>query len=557
MEKEIENIAKQVEQIVVDENGEPLSKKGLKKLEKEREKQKRKEEVAARLAAEKAEREAKDVDFATENYGKRALNQSQERTNEQRIDIRKIDESLVGSSIILRARVQTSRLAGAKNCFFVLRQSFYTVQGVVTIDSSSVSKQFLKFAGNIPPESIILVHGEVVKAPEPIKSCTVQSVELKIFKLFTLSESVDRLPFSIEDASRPEKYFKDAEASNAENEVEGSEKPKYVKVNLDTRLNNRVMDLRTTTNQAIFRLQSGISKIFRDFLTEREFVEIHTPKIMGAASEGGANVFKLNYFKTNAFLAQSPQLHKQMSVCAGFEKVFEIGPVFRAEDSNTHRHMTEFIGMDLEMAFEEHYHEVLDLFDDLFVTLFTKLSETYSKELEAVNQQYPFEPFKFLPKTLRLKFPEGIALLKENGIEVGELDDLSTENERILGRLVREKYDTDFFILDKFPLNIRPFYTMPDPNNKDYSNSYDFFMRGEEIMSGAQRIHDSEFLIQRAKECGVDPITIQPYIDAFKLGAPPHAGGGIGLERVVMLYLGLGNIRRTSLFPRDPRRLAP
>jgi aspartyl-tRNA synthetase len=148
-------------------------------------------------------------------------------------------------------------------------------------------------------------------------------------------------------------------------------------------------------------------------------------------------------------------------------------------------------------------------------------------------------------------------MLRDAGVETGDYEDLSTANERFLGKLVKEKYHTDFYILDKFPLAVRPFYTMPDPNNPGYSNSYDFFMRGEEILSGAQRIHDPEFLEERAKLHEIDVSTIQPYIDAFKIGAPPHAGGGVGLERVVMLYLALGNIRRASLFPRDPKRLEP
>ncbi|KAJ9089169.1 aspartate--tRNA ligase dps1 [Entomophthora muscae] len=560
--KDIKETTQALQDASIDE---PTSKKAQKKLEKEREKQKRKEEVAARLAAEKAARESTANDFASDNYGKKPLNQSQERTYQNRKAIDSISAKMAGEPVWVRARVQTSRLAGSKNCFFVLRQSTLTIQGVVSIDEDKVSKHFLKFAGSIPPESIVLVHAQVVKTEEAIKSCTVQDSELKIYKLFTLSESKDRLPFTIEDASRSERFFADKEDTVNPQSTEDEPSPdsslekekKFSRVNLDTRLNNRIVDLRTITNQAIFRIQSGVAQFFREFLLARDFVEIHTPKIIGTASEGGANVFKLNYFKTSAYLAQSPQLYKQMCVCGGFERVFEIAPVFRAEDSNTHRHMTEFMGMDLEMAFEEHYHEVLDLLDELFVHLFTNIKNKLAKQIETVKEQYPFEDFLFLPKTPRLTFPEAVALLRENGIQQGDYDDLSTETERVLGRLVREKYKTDFFMLDKFPLAVRPFYTMPNPGDMNYSNSYDFFMRGEEIMSGAQRIHDPDLLLERANLLGIDASSIQPYIDAFKFGAPPHAGGGIGLERVIMLYLNLGNIRRTSMFPRDPRRLEP
>ena len=269
----------------------------------------------------------------------------------------------------------------------------------------------------------------------------------------------------------------------------------------------------------------------------------------------------MTYFKGKSYLAQSPQLYKQQLIAADFERVFEVAPVFRAENSNTHRHMTEFTGLDLEMAFEEHYDEVVDLLGELFVFIFSELKTRYAKEIALVRKQYPVEEFK-LPKDgkmVRIPFKEGIAMLREAGKEIDDLEDLSTENEKFLGKLVREKYDTDFYILDKFPLNIRPFYTMPDAEDSRYSNSYDFFMRGEEILSGAQRIHDAELLRERMKAHGVHPEDpgLEDYCNAFTYGCPPHAGGGIGLERVVMFYLDLKNIRRASLFPRDPKRLRP
>jgi aspartyl-tRNA synthetase len=250
-------------------------------------------------------------------------------------------------------------------------------------------------------------------------------------------------------------------------------------------------------------------------------------------------------------------------IAADFERVFEVAPVFRAENSNTHRHLTEFVGLDLETSFEEHYHEVLDLLSDLFVFIFTELKSRYSKEIAVVRKQFPVEEFK-LPKDgkmVRLHFKDGIELLRTKGgrADIEEFEDLSTEDEKLLGKLVREEYDTDFYILDKFPLAIRPFYTMPDPEDPRYSNSYDFFMRGEEILSGAQRIHDPELLAERMKVHELNPEDpgLKDYVEAFTYGCPPHAGGGIGLERVVMFFLDLKNIRRASLFPRDPKRLRP
>ncbi|KAJ2759549.1 aspartate--tRNA ligase dps1, partial [Coemansia nantahalensis] len=374
-------------------------------------------------------------------------------------------------------------------------------------------------------------------------SCSVGDVELHVSALFVISEVVRQLPFSIEDASR------------AEHEYESD--PTLVRVELPTRLDGRVFDLRTTANNAIFKIQAAVCHLFREYLVREGATEIHSPKIISTASEGGSNVFKITYFKRFAYLAQSPQLYKQACIAADFGKVFEIAPVFRAEDSNTFRHLTEYVGLDLECAFREHYHEVMNMIGDMFLYIFRNLEERYAHELQVVRKQYPSEPPKFGDKPLRLEFKDAVALLRADGVEINDLDDLSTPQERRLGELVRQAYGTDFYMLDKFPLGIRPFYTMPCPENPDYSNSYDFFLRGQEIMSGAQRVHDPALLRERIKALGIDAAPLEDYINGFEYGCPPHAGGGVGLERVVMFYLGLGNIRLVSLFPRDPKRVDP
>lgn len=204
---------------------------------------------------------------------------------------------------------------------------------------------------------------------------------------------------------------------------------------MKTRLDNRVIDLRTPAKQAIFRISSGVCQLFREFLTKNDFVEIHTPKLIGGSSEGGANVFNFTYFGKKACLAQSPQLYKQMCVMGDFQRVFEIGPVFRAENSFTHRHMCEFVGLDLEMAIKEHYFEVLDFFGELFPFIFNGLEERFSRELKAINEQFEFEPFKCKYPIVRITFEEGIALLKEHGIEWDPLADLDTPTERKLGEI--------------------------------------------------------------------------------------------------------------------------
>eukprot|EP00096_Caligus_rogercresseyi_P013967 TRINITY_DN652_c0_g1_i2.p1 TRINITY_DN652_c0_g1~~TRINITY_DN652_c0_g1_i2.p1 ORF type:complete len:449 (-),score=162.21 TRINITY_DN652_c0_g1_i2:308-1654(-) len=439
----------------------------------------------------------------------------------------------------VRARLHTSRAKG-KQCFCVLRQQEFTIQCVAFV-SESLSKQMVKFISHVSKESIVDVQAKITPVDTPVEGCSMKDVELQLQQFWVVSASEPKLPLQIEDAMRKE----------------GDETGLNITVNQDTRLDNRVLDLRTPTNQVIFRLESGVCRFFREILTKMGFVEMHSPKIISAASEGGANVFSVSYFKTKAYLAQSPQLYKQMAIAADFDKVFTVGAVFRAEDSNTHRHLTEFVGLDLEMAFQFHYHEVLNTIGSMFTEMFKGLRDHFSSEISAIAEQFPCEPFKFLDPPLVLEYVEGVQMLREAGIEMDEEEDLSTPNEKLLGRLVKAKYDTDFYILDKFPLAVRPFYTMPDPKNPKFSNSYDMFMRGEEILSGAQRIHDPQFLTERAKAHGVELESIKAYIDSFRYGCPPHAGGGIGMERVCMLYLGLTNIRKTSMFPRDPKRFTP
>mmetsp|Transcript_25663 Transcript_25663/g.42206 ORF Transcript_25663/g.42206 Transcript_25663/m.42206 type:complete len:547 (-) Transcript_25663:249-1889(-) len=515
------------------------------KKRKEEEKKKAAEEKAAK-AAKKAEQEALQAIAKisldgplTETFGDYELIASQKQTH--RTWIRVEDLKAGPDPIWIRGRIHNSRAKG-KLCFIVLRQGSSTVQ-VVFSQGDHTSKELIKYAAGLPKESIVDIFGLVTVAAQKIEKCSQQDVEVQGQKIYCVSSANPQLPFQIEDASRPESAFE--------------KDPSLVTVGMDTRLNNRVMDLRTPAKHAIFRLQSAVGTLFREFLLSHNFVEIHTPKLIAGTSEGGSAVFRLKYFQWDACLAQSPQLYKQMAVCGDLERVFEVAPVFRAENSDTHRHLTEFMGLDLEMAIKEHYSEVLDVLDGLFVYIFENLEKRFGKELEAVKLQFPFEPFKFLKPSLRIKFQDGIAMLRAAGVQVGDYDDLTTAQERKLGQLVKDKYDTDFYILDKFPLAIRPFYTMPDPHNPNYSNSYDLFMRGEEIVSGAQRVHDPVLLEARARSHGIPIPPLQSYIDAFKYGAPPHGGAGIGLERVVMLYLALQNIRNSSLFPRDPGRLNP
>lgn len=509
-------------------------------------------------------------------------------------EIKELSDEKVGQKVKIRARLQRSRIKGAGG-FLVLRQNTSSLQGVI-FSGEKVSKQMVKFVGSIPLESIIDVEGEIVAASKPVESCSQKSIELNITQVFLSVESTNVLPFQLEDANRkgnpedeedeviveekvpqisaekptdeenkPEeagskkKDKKDKKKEKAEKQAQekAKQEKKDIIVKIKTRLDNRVLDLRTPATQAMMKIQSGVGQFFREFLYKNDFVEIHTPKLISGTSEGGTNVFKLKYFDNDACLAQSPQLYKQMAVIGDIERVFEIGPVFRAENSNTGRHLCEFTGLDIEMSFKDHYFEVTDIIGDMFYYIFEGIHTKYAHELNVIANQYPFEPLKFSKNVLKLDFKEGVKMLHDAGVKQDVNDDLSTDTEKYLGKLVREKYDTDFYILYGYPKSARPFYTMPDPKDENFTNSYDAFIRGEEVLSGAQRVHVYDMLLNKVKDKGINPETLKDYLNAFKLGAPAHGGCGIGLERVVKLIAGIRNIKKCCMFPRDPKRLTP
>ncbi|XP_028779365.1 aspartate--tRNA ligase 2, cytoplasmic [Neltuma alba] len=531
-----------------DEESQSLSKKAAKKEAAKQEKLRRRQEAALAAATSSLSVDSEEDPLAA-NYGDVPLLELQSKTAVNISDWTKVEalnNSLENKWVLIRGRAQTIRAVGKKMAFLVIRENGFTVQCVVQVQPDQVSSQMVKYATALSRESIVDIEGVVSVPGAAIKGAS-QQVEIQVRKLYCVNRAVPTLPINIEDAARSEIEIEKA--------LQAGEQ--LVRVNQDTRLNHRVLDLRTPANQGIFRIQSQVVNVFRQFLSSEGFVEIHTPKLISGSSEGGAAVFRLDYKGQPACLAQSPQLHKQMSICGDFGRVFEIGPVFRAEDSFTHRHLCEFTGLDVEMEIKRHYFEVMDIVDRLFVAMFDSLNNNCQKYLEAVGRQYPFEPLKYLRQTLRLTFEEGVQMLKDAGVDVDPLGDLNTESERKLGQLVLEKYGTEFYILHRYPMAVRPFYTMPCHDNPAYSNSFDVFIRGEEIISGAQRIHVPEFLEKRAAACGIDVRTISTYIDSFRYGAPPHGGFGVGLERVVMLFCGLNNIRKTSLYPRDPLRIAP
>jgi len=565
----------------LDDNGKELSKNARKKLLTTAKKNARKQATAAKQ--EQSSQKTAAEDTSKGKYGDLPLIQSQTKTDKKYVDLKSLSKDNAGETVTIRVRMQGNR-PQSRFIFLTLRQQFSTIQGVCS--KPACSPQMMAFVKKISTESIVDITGTLAAPEQLVKSTTQQDIELQVSEVWVVSSSVGNLPLLLEDAERPhplvaaqKKEIKalddklaakklelesasEEDKKKIEQELEELAKErgsaqKFVVVGKATRFDNRVLDLRTTTNQALFRIRSGVCQLYREFLYSKGFVEIHSPKLIGTASEGGAEVFKVGYFERDAYLAQSPQLYKQMCISADFDRVFEVGPVFRAEKSKTRRHLTEFVGLDLEMAIKEHYHEVLDLFDELFVFLFDGLEKRYADEINVVRTQYPSEPLVYSKPSLRLQWPQAISMLREAGVEVGDFEDFNTAVEIQLGQLVKAKYNTDFYMLDRFPYDIRPFYTMPCADDARYSNSYDFFIRGQEILSGAQRIHDPELLAKSAELKGVGTDAIADYINSFKYGAFPHAGGGIGLERVVMLYLNIPNVQYTSLFPRTMYRLHP
>ncbi|GMP91862.1 hypothetical protein CsSME_00042353 [Camellia sinensis var. sinensis] len=381
------------------EEGSTQSKKAAKKEAAKLEKLRRREEKSASGAS------AVDApDPLAANYGDVPLEDLQSKAVSGRkwIEIANLNEELKDQNVLIRGRAHAIRSVSKKMAFLVVRERGFTVQCVLSVAPDVVSLQMVKFATGLSKESYVDVEGTISVPKDPIIGASQQQVEIQVKKLYCISKAVPALPINIEDAARGEIEIEKALQAGKQ----------LVRVNQDTRLNFRVLDLRTPANQGIFRVQCQVENIFRQFLLADGFVGIHTPKLIGGSSEGGSAVFKLDYKGQPACLAQSPQLHKQLAICGDFGRVFEIGPVFRAEDSYTHRHLCEFTGLDVEMEIKEHYSEVMDIVDRLFVAMFDSLNEKCQKELEAIGKQYPFEPLKYLRKTLRLTFQKGVQMLK-------------------------------------------------------------------------------------------------------------------------------------------------
>lgn len=321
---------------------------------------------------------------------------------------------------------------------------------------------------------------------------------------------------------------------------------------LEAKLGMRGITLRNLRERAIFKIQEGIARGFRDFLRSQGFTEVRTPKIVAKGAEGGANIFRLEYFGKKAELAQSPQFYKQALVGV-YDRVFEVAPVFRAEKHNTTRHLNEYTSMDFEMGYIDSFKDIMAMETAMLQYVMKLLETEYEKELELLHVTLPD-----VSRIPAVRFDQAKQLVSEKySRRIKNPNDLEPEEEQLIGRYFKEEYDTDFVFVTHYPSKKRPFYAMDDPTDPRVTLSFDLLFRGLEITTGGQRIHDYQMLLAKMEARGMEPEAIQSYLSVFKYGMPPHGGLGIGLERLTMRLLNEQNVRETTLYPRDVNRLEP
>ncbi|WP_017414298.1 aspartate--tRNA(Asn) ligase [Clostridium tunisiense] len=420
-------------------------------------------------------------------------------------------EKYIGEKILIKGWVHRVRKLKAIT-FLILRDRTGMVQCVV--DNNFMDISSLKL------ESVISIEGLLKEGTN-----TLNPFEVLIEKLEVLNEVQEELPIEINK--------------------------KELEVNLDTMLNNRVLSLRQEKKHSIFKIQGIIAEGFREFLIKQGFTEIFTPKIVAEGAEGGTDMFEIKYFENKAYLAQSPQFYKQMMVGAGYERVFEVGAVYRAEQHNTNRHLNEYISMDLEMGFIENEEDLMKLEESLLKYILTKLENQGEKCLKILEVSLP-EIKDSIPK---LSFSNALEILKTQYGKTDLEGDLDPEGEKLICKYSKEKLGSEFLFLTNYPRRKRPMYTMP--LGEEETRSFDLLFRGLEITTGGQRIHSYNMLIENILYKGLTPENYEGYTNTFKYGMPPHGGLAIGLERLTAQLLGLSNVRETSLFPRDRTRLTP
>lgn len=462
------------------------------------------------------------------------------------VELYNINDSHINKHIKLQSRIQSIHSRGSI-CFVVLRDRTRTIQCCLL--KRTVGAQRFKELIESKTETIIEIYGVLSKLPDnipEIKATYYSKFEIQLNN-YEIISTPKILPFMLSDANYMD--YEDPETRLNPN------------VLAPQRQQHRYFELRAPVNNCIFKLRSSILQYFRKSLLKNNFIEINSPKLVGTASESGSSVFKLDYFNTHAYLAQLPQLYKQMCINADFDRVFEIGPVFRAENCVSHRHLCEFTGMDIEMTIpiEENYEYIIKTIWNTLCYIFDQLKTKNAEELNYIKQYNKFSDLSYESEPLIIDFKEGVKLLRESCCHQDDNEDLTSHNEKMLGEIVKNLHGVDIFVLKGYPSNARPFYTKKS-NDNNYTNSFDIIMRGEEICSGAQRISDYTSLINNINNTdssGKLLESLKDYVESFAYGSKPHGGCGLGLERIIMLYLELGNVRKVSLFPRDSNRITP
>lgn len=323
-------------------------------------------------------------------------------------------------------------------------------------------------------------------------------------------------------------------------------------LNMDTELSLRPVVLRNLQKRSVFKIQEGLGRAFREYLSGKGFTEVHTPKIVYAGAEGGSNIFRLEYFTRKAFLGQSPQFYKQMMVGV-YERVFEVAPVFRAEKHSTPRHLNEYTSMDFEMGYIQSFYDIIEMESGFLRYAMDLLKREYADDLKRLGVELP--DVEHIPM-VSFKQAKELAAAKYNR-PIRDPYDLEPEEEQNIGRYFKEEYGADFVFVTHYPVKKRPFYAMDDPEDPKYTLSFDLLFRGMEVTTGGQRVHDYQMQVDKMLAKGMNPEEFESYLMIHKHGMPPHGGLGIGLERLTMKLCGLDNIRYACLFPRDLSRLEP
>lgn len=427
-----------------------------------------------------------------------------------------LEEDYVGKNVRVRGAIHTIRDMGDVS-FVVLRRAEGVVQCVYEEGKTDFALARIQEGSTVEVEGILQTEE---RAPN--------GFEIRIMKITVLSMPEEGSSYPI-----PVSKWK-------------------LNTSLETKLSLRPISLRNIRERAIFKLQEGIVRGFRDFLYTQNFTEIRTPKIVSGNAEGGANVFKLEYFGKKAFLAQSPQTYKQMMVGV-YDRVFEVAPVFRAEKHNTVRHLNEYTSMDLEMGYIDSFYDIMEMEQAVLQYTFRFLQEHYKKELGILNIT-----LSDVSKIPAVRFDKAKQLVAEKyDRRIKNPYDLEPEEEQLIGRYFMEEYGSDFVFVTHYPSKKRPFYAMDDAEDKKFTLSFDLLYKGMEITTGGQRIHDYKMLVEKMEERGMDIADFTDYLSVFKHGMPQHGGLGIGLERLTMGLIGEKNVRETTMFPRDVSRLTP